>query len=353
MTQQVQGPRRKLVFGIVVSLASTVVALALAEGALRVLVPEADLISMHEADSWKLRVRESLEDGKPVRSGDTQYDADLGWRMKAGYAAAGVHHDAHGFRGTRQYSVKQAGVRRVLVLGASFAYGDGVRDEETFTSLLEASTGAEVINAGVNAYGLDQALLLWERDGQRLAPDHVLLVIHVDDYYRSALTFRNGPKPHFVRAGDTFELAGVPAPAPDTLAATGVLDVPSRLRIVRALGWLMRRARRQGREDALDGREAERLEALNAFILTRLRDSVRSSGAQLTIALGGHCAEPHAYPFSERAIARLARTLSIPLVDTIEPMARGDYPSFFGANCHWSARGHAFVAGLLERPLGR
>jgi len=335
-----------------VSLVSTLVALALAEGALRVFVREADLMDKHDGDSWKLRMREERQDGKPVRSGTTQYDAELGWRMKAGYAADGVHHNARGFRGTRQYGAKQAGVRRVLVLGASFAYGDGVRDAETFSALLEASTGAEVINAGVNAYGLDQALLLWEREGQLLAPDHVLLVVHVDDYYRSALAFRNGPKPHFVRAGDGFELAGVPVPAPETLAASGVLDVPSRLRIGRALGWLVRRTRRQGREDALGEQEAARLDALNAFVLARLRDSVRSSGADLTIVLGGHCAEPHAYPFSERAIGTRARALAIPFVDTIEPMARGDYASFFGANCHWSARGHAFVANMLERPLG-
>ena len=63
---------------------------------------------------------------------------------------------------------------RALAIGCSFTHGDGVEGAEAWPAVVERSlSGHEVVNLGVGAYGLDQALLRLRRDGPELAPDKV------------------------------------------------------------------------------------------------------------------------------------------------------------------------------------
>ena len=74
----------------------------------------------------------------------------------------------------------RAGLPRVLLLGDSMVYGQGVADEETLPALLEAELGArgvqvQVVNAGVRAYGTNQELALLEELGERIAAASVVV----------------------------------------------------------------------------------------------------------------------------------------------------------------------------------
>lgn len=93
-----------------------------------------------------------------------------------------------GLRGSREYRVpKPIGTRRILLLGDSFTFGEGVDDNETFASVMERSLSShcririEVVNGGVSGYGTSQELKFLELFGPRLQPDLVILNFFVND----------------------------------------------------------------------------------------------------------------------------------------------------------------------------
>ena len=109
----------------------------------------------------------------------TMPDTLLGWANRAGFTSAneygkgiGLATDAQGFRGTRTLSatVPKGGVR-IVCSGDAFTMGYGVDDAHPWCARLEAELpGVETINLGQAAYGLDQSLLRYERDGVRYGP---------------------------------------------------------------------------------------------------------------------------------------------------------------------------------------
>jgi lysophospholipase L1-like esterase len=71
------------------------------------------------------------------------------------------------------------GRARIVCLGGSTTYGQGVRSRDAWPAALERAlehegVSAEVVNAGVPGYGSRQSLLRYRRDIARLRPDVVL-----------------------------------------------------------------------------------------------------------------------------------------------------------------------------------
>jgi len=106
---------------------------------------------------------------------DKEFDPVLGWRYKPGmyrvkpdssFVSHRIHINELGLRG--ELPRKHSGRVRVIVLGDSFTFARQVRDEEMFTSQLEARLNDsfqdryEVMNAGVEGYGTAQELLLMQ-----------------------------------------------------------------------------------------------------------------------------------------------------------------------------------------------
>jgi lysophospholipase L1-like esterase len=80
--------------------------------------------------------------------------------------------------------------RRILTLGDSLTFGSGVRDDETFSAVLERELGPEqvqVMNAGVPGYGLFQEAALLRRLGPLLRPEVVIVTIPTGDIWRQPL----------------------------------------------------------------------------------------------------------------------------------------------------------------------
>jgi hypothetical protein len=80
---------------------------------------------------------------------------------------------------------------RILVLGNAFAAGDGVREPDTFSRVLEhrldslrtadkAIQDHEVINCGVHGYGTHEQRVFFETLGQTYHPDIVIAVVGAD-----------------------------------------------------------------------------------------------------------------------------------------------------------------------------
>lgn len=126
------------------------------------------------------------------------YDQDLGWTNRPGSRSANGLYRANrsGLRADREYSVEPSqGVLRVGLFGDSFIHGDGVALEASLAPLLEAALGqrgvrAEVLNFGVQGYGIDQAYLRYLRQGNEFRPALVVLGLQLENVARDANVVR-------------------------------------------------------------------------------------------------------------------------------------------------------------------
>ena len=116
-----------------------------------------------------------------------------GWEMVPGEDHYTYQHpvavNALGLRGD-EIPEEVGDERRVLCLGDSLVYGQGVGDEETLPAHLEKqldqlSGGEEswrAINGGLRAYSTNQEIGLLEEFGERLKPEEVVLFWFWNDY---------------------------------------------------------------------------------------------------------------------------------------------------------------------------
>jgi lysophospholipase L1-like esterase len=96
----------------------------------------------------------------------------------------GFSHSTQGLRGHQVYTAKKPDQvkQRILFLGDSFTYGQGVEDNETFVSLLNQSkTGIETINTGVAGYGQREELAVLMTLGRKLRPDLTIVMLFWND----------------------------------------------------------------------------------------------------------------------------------------------------------------------------
>ena len=92
--------------------------------------------------------------------------------------------NSEGLRGPERTVARQAGVRRVVVLGDSFAWGHGVSAGQAFPEVLEQLLpNTEVINLGVPGFNVRTELRYFERVGAQYKPDVVLLALCQNDIY--------------------------------------------------------------------------------------------------------------------------------------------------------------------------
>ncbi len=135
-------------------------------------------------------------------------DKDLGWGFIPGSSGERVTSDftaqysinSIGIRDKEVVFVRQPGVFRILALGESNLFGQGVNYGNRFSEIIENSLiNVEVINMGVWGYGADQSLLQLERDGCRFDADMVALFVMNDSFKRCMYSrFMGRSKPRFV-----------------------------------------------------------------------------------------------------------------------------------------------------------
>src|SRR5215831_3181684 len=90
------------------------------------------------------------------------FDPDAGWRCRPNldlrFVAPGLYDvrvrcNSRGLRDREHATERRAGVRRILCVGDSYVWGQGVENEQTVASLLERRLeGVETINLGVAGY---------------------------------------------------------------------------------------------------------------------------------------------------------------------------------------------------------
>jgi hypothetical protein len=152
----------------------------------------------------------TVENGRHV--GRMKYDPQLGWVPKTGQLGKGwtSHVDDAGLR-SNGTSVSPQG-HPILAVGDSFTFGDDVEDSETWEAYLEEALNMPVLNAGVSAYGIDQAVLRAELLLDKCHPDIVLLSFISDDIDRAEFSYFSygGWKPYFEFVNGSLTLRNVP-----------------------------------------------------------------------------------------------------------------------------------------------
>ncbi len=109
-----------------------------------------------------------------------------------------VRTNQYGLRGPETTLEPAPGVHRVLALGGSTTFGEGVAEDETFPAQLEKVLNAaggqrwEVLNGGVEGYNTTAELAFLERRGLRLHPATVVVAFSLDDFNPAPVMAPNG-----------------------------------------------------------------------------------------------------------------------------------------------------------------
>ncbi len=164
------------------------------------------------------------------------YDPEVGWKPRPGARSRdGLRRvDGAGIRTDVETAPAAAShVLRIALFGDSFTFGDEVGQDHTWGAALRETlatrgTPAEVLNFGVNAYGIDQAYLRWRTAGRLYQPAVVVLGFQAEDVLRNLNVFRpfyfmNSEvplsKPRFVARDGVLTTVNVPTIPPERLPA--------------------------------------------------------------------------------------------------------------------------------------
>jgi hypothetical protein len=93
------------------------------------------------------------------------------------------HRNSRRYRDVEHEVEKPAGVTRIVILGDSFAFGQGVTDEEIFARVLARMTGpqVEVINMAKGGWSTINQFMAFKREGLAYEPDVVIVTATTND----------------------------------------------------------------------------------------------------------------------------------------------------------------------------
>jgi hypothetical protein len=128
-----------------------------------------------------------------------------------------VNFNSDGIRGKQVLGIeKTIDTTRIVVVGDSFSFGEGVNDDETYPAKLEKMLpNTEVLNLAVHGYGIDQMTLRLNLDGFSYHPDYVIYAFIEDDLRRAVLSFRDYMKPRYELVDGNLMLTNTPVIPPD------------------------------------------------------------------------------------------------------------------------------------------
>ncbi len=281
-------------------------------------------------------------------------DAALGWRplphldlqrRNADGEPWQVRTNASGYRSATEVFDPGA-ARRLLVLGDSFVFGEGIDIEDRFDSLLARRfPDWSFVNQGVMGYGTDQQLIGARQLMAELGPgDVVLLVTYVNDI---ADLLR---QEHSGRSKPWFELeAGELVEHEPELSSREVLRDRSYV-LARIFQWLA-----EGSAPLTPARIRYGGQLYRRLVLSETADA-RARGVEVVIAYHGSPAilGPEGAALDDAARAAVRRACEAPGVRCValDPAPFGqDQAKLLQADGHWAAGANRLVAEVLEEAL--
>lgn len=243
--------KRALAFALGANLLSATLVLAAAEASLRLIASDRDgtvvIGSTVLEPTWDSLIQQSrdvIANVAPWDSWDSSYfvfDAELGWTVGSNRQTGdGLYFSSvEGIRspGPNTRMADDPRPYRVAIVGDSNAFSFEVSFEESWGHYLQQLLGNEVqvLNFGVDAYGLDQICLRYERDVRPWAVDVVVVGFVGHDLRRTLAVYPfvsfGWPgylvKPRFTIEDRELRVVNLPLPEPDSvLGASSVHDLP-------------------------------------------------------------------------------------------------------------------------------
>lgn len=255
----------------------------------------------------------------------------IDWRYPANNPEiAPIISNSDGFRGSRDFDEVDTR-ERILVVGDSFIFGNGVRQEERLTEQLELlRPDWRVDNLGMSGWGIDLMIRGLEHVGLKTNPKIVVLCVYTDDLrrvhpYYAGMGYR---VPKFRLVDD--ELETIPYPYPNRL---------QRMRIYQALypaNW----------------KSMQGFYRLNTVLLDRfLENSVAHDFMPVVAFIPGKS-------FSERDtsnqafITRWTTDNNVALIDLTDALyEEGVASTYLETDWHWNPTGHRIAAEQIHRRL--
>ena len=232
----------------------------------------------------------------------------------------------------------------VVAVGDSFTFGQDVGDSDSWPAVLERLLGSRVVNGGVNAFGLDQAVLRGERLSAIFAPDLLIVSFIPHDVVRCEYSwFLGHPKPYFELDGAGLRQHPPPRPRSwftpirDRLLSTSM----AAYLFEHTLVW----------EGPAEERVHEDGQAVACRLMQRLADLGRAR--RMRVLLLAQSQEPSPERADAETKDRLlacARTSGLSTVDLFPLLAdvpQNERDTLFSG--HMTVAGNEFVAAALAR----
>ncbi len=273
-----------------------------------------------------------------------RFDPELGWAPRENYRSEDVNVNSRGARGLREDpDVAPAGTKRIVIIGDSFSFGEGVADADTYPRILESMLeNVRVINLGVLGFGTDQQLLRMKRSAFEYNPDLIILGFFGPNSDRNVLSFRDAPKPMFKLADEGLELVNSPVPGPE-------IEWDFELPWLRSASWL----------GTLMGQVIDRTRfapkwEVTRRILTNIHDACQENGVPLMVAFypKKHLSFVKTPTDTETVVGRWADERSVHFFSVrpaFSKLAQKQRVKIYWG--HWTRYGNRFVATQLAREL--
>ncbi len=307
---------------LLLSLSSCAVALLAAEAGLRMtgrVLPPPALVTSARADLYQSYPPYGYRLW-PSRTAMYEYPREHPRRLT-------LHSNRDGFRSARELDEPDDRTR-VIVLGDSMVFGDGVEEVERFTDQLEADGCAcRVDNLGMTGFGPDLMLRAFEQVGLKLKPDVVVMTIYTDDLRRV--------RPEYAGAG--FEI-------PKFVLRSGRLVSIEYPRSTFWTRWSIVAAIRQVR-----WRRSGAEWSLNAAVLDRLRAYAATTRFKLVLMFLPGTSDTGNDQQRRFWLRTYAERTDTPFVDMTDPLhSMGTRHVFIPENWHLNQTGHQVVARELR-----
>jgi hypothetical protein len=291
----------------------------------------------------------------------SSYDPLLGWTQRSNLVGDGI--------GTLEYGIRKNSSRdeqltsgAVLAVGDSFTEGAEVINKDTWPAQLERTLRIRVINAGVGAYGVDQAVLNAERLLPILKPHAVLLGIYEHDILRVGYRSYSAPKPYFEQENGVWVHKNNPVPrAAAVEREPWYKRILARSMIIHVL--MARYYNRYWYSFMRFERAVNDPVKTTCYVLERLRNALEPQNIPALLVVqygGGIYSRGSPRPIHVDEVLRCAHDLRFAIVDEFDRLsgvarvALSDLKQYYvdgDLDAHMSANGNALIASLIAEKL--
>ena len=264
--------------------------------------------------------------------------------------------NSHGLRGREIAAAAPPGTVRLLMVGDSFTYGEGVEDDEAFSRKLEEILNGtltkergglryETINAGVSGYNTHDEYVYLKNRWIDFNPDMVVIVFYLNDAYDDSKFFSL-----ITGAGAGASLEGAKASRSPSRAVEWVTNRLNRLKVAKQVKSIYQK-QFSGTPtiEGYDWNDSRRA-------LGEAKALTGRHGAGLALVIFPELYElTEKYPFKNihDRVREAAEELGIPVLDLLDTFT-GEAPETLWVHetdHHPNARAHEIAAGAIHRFL--